>query len=232
MKLLGLIGGTSPESTAIYYRLLNQFARRRAGGVHSARLVLWSFDYHLIDSAYKASDWERYRALVVEAGHALKRAGAQALMICSNTTHLAAAAVREATGLPLIHIVDVLAAALERARSKAPLLLGTPFVMSGDFYRSDLRTRFAQETLVPDARGQDDLYRMIFDELVRGEVSPASQRRLLEIIAEGRGAGADGVILGCTELSLILDQSDTELPVFDTTSLHAQAAIEHAFGPN
>jgi aspartate racemase len=228
MKLLGLIGGVSPESTAIYYRLLNAEARRRLGGAHSARLIVWSFDFHLIDAAYKAGDWVVYRKLAVDAGLALKRAGVDAIMICSNTTHLAAEAVREATGLPIIHVIDALAAAIEAQGMKAPLLLGTPFVMEGDFYRDDLKRRFGIDTVVPKPDERERINRIIFDELVHGSVRDESRRELVDM-AE-RAGRADAVILGCTELSLILSQADFDLPVFDTTELHALAASDYAIG--
>lgn len=230
MKLLGLIGGVSPESTAIYYRLLNEAARTRFGGAHSARLLVWSFDFDLIDRAYAACDWDRYRALVVEAGEALKRGGAEALMICSNTTHLAAAAVREATGLPLIHLLDALAAALRAKGVAHPLLLGTPFVMTGDFYRPELERRAGVVALAPDAEDRDEARRIIFEELAQGEVRDASRARLVAMIEKARAAGADGVILGCTEFSMILSARDTDVPVFDTTAIHAAAAADFAMG--
>ncbi len=226
MKLLGLIGGVSPESTAIYYRLLNEGVRARLGGVHSARLLVWSFDFHLIDAAYMAGDWKRYEALAVEAAETLKRAGAEALMICSNTTHLAAEAAKAATGLPLIHIIDAICAAMERKGAARPFLLGTPFVMSDGFYRADMKNRFGVSTLVPDKEDRDEVGRIIMKELVRGEILEASRARLLAIIGKAKGEGADGVILGCTELSLILSQKDCDLPVFDTTEIHAKAAVD------
>ena len=230
MKLLGLIGGISPESTAIYYRLLNAAARERLGAPHSARLLLWSVDFYEIDVLYRAADWRRYRELIAEAGLALKRAGAEALMICSNTSNLAAEATRAATGLPFIHIVDALAAEIERRNVRMPFLLGTPFVMEGAYYRADLKRRFGVETLVPDESDRKEVGRVIFEELARGEVRDSSQQRLLEMIEKARDKGADGVILGCTELSLILSQADIDLPVFDTTAIHAAAASAFAFG--
>jgi aspartate racemase len=229
MKLLGLIGGVSPESTAIYYRLLNNHARTRLGGSHSARLILWSFDFHLIDAAYRAKDWALYKQLVVEAGMALKAAGVEVLMICSNTTHLGAEAVKKETGLPLIHVIDALAAELRRRNVVRPLLLGTPFVMEEGFYRNDLKSRFGVETLVPEAGDRAEVERIIFDELVWGNVSESSRARLLSMVDEARKFGADGVILGCTELSMILSQDGVDLPVFDTTEIHAAAASEFAF---
>lgn len=229
MKLLGLIGGVSPESTAIYYRLLNQAARARLGGTHTARLLVWSFDFHVIDAAYLAADWKLYEALVVGAAKSLKAAGVDALMICSNTTHLAAESVKRATGLPLIHLIDALAAEIVRRAVKKPLLLGTPFVMGDGFYREELKSRFGVDTLVPGAEDCGEVKRIIFEELVRGEVKEASRARLMGMIDKARGEGAGGVILGCTELSLILSQDDLDLPVFDTTQIHAAAASAFAF---
>ncbi|MEQ8937007.1 MAG: aspartate/glutamate racemase family protein [Amphiplicatus sp.] len=230
MKLLGLIGGISAESTAIYYRLINEGVRARLGGVHTARLLVWSFDFHLIDEAYLAADWTRYRALVVEAGEALKRAGAEGLLICSNTTHLAAEAVAKATGVPMVHMIDALSAEIERRRVLKPLLFGTPFVMEGDFYRNDMKARFGIETLVPDAADRKEVGRIIFEELVKGEVSASSRARLLAMIVKAKGEGADGVILGCTELSMILSQPDCDIPAFDTTEIHARSAIDFLLG--
>ncbi len=228
MKTLGLIGGVSPQSTEIYYRLLNEAARDRLGPAHSSKLILWSFDFDAIDRAYSARDWERYRGLVVEAGLALKRAGVDALMICSNTTHLAAQAVREAAGLAVIHVIDALAERIEASGARRPLLFGTPFVMEGDFYRNDLKSRFGIDTIVPQAADREEIRRIIFDELVQGIVSDHSRARLVAMINKAKGA--DSVILGCTELSLILSQSDSALPVFDTTAIHAEAASRFQLG--
>lgn len=228
MKTLGLIGGVSPESTAIYYRLLNAAARARLGANHSARLIVWSFDFHAIDAVYAAGDWTRYRGLVVEAGQALKRAGVDALMICSNTTHLAAAAVTAATGLPLIHVVDALAAEIEGRGVRRPLLLGTTFVMTGDFYRNDLKSRFGVETMVPDEADRAEANRIIFEELVRGRIEDRARALYVGIVEKARRNGADAVILGCTELSLLLAEADVDLPLFDTTRIHAAAASAFA----
>jgi aspartate racemase len=229
MKTLGLIGGTSPQSTAIYYRLLNELARERLGDRHSAKLLIWSFDFDVIDRAYAKGDWTIYRQLVVDAGEALKRAGAEGLMICSNTTHLAADAVAEATGLPLIHIVDALAAEIDRRGVRRPLLLGTSFVMSGPFYRDDLKKRFGVEAMVPHESDRAEVNRVIFEELVRGKIRSYSRETLRAMIARGAREGADGVILGCTELSLILSERDASVPVLDTTQIHAAAGSAYQF---
>lgn len=230
MKLLGLIGGVSPESTQIYYRLLNDAAKARLGGEHSQRMIVSSFDFAVMADLYRRQDWDRYKAEVVEAGFRLKRAGADALMICSNTTGMAADALRQATDLPVVSLIDALAAALKAGGSEKPLLLGTPFTMEGDFYRPALLEQHGQETLIPDAEDRETVRRVIFDELVRGVVKDASRRAYLDIVERGRAAGADGVILGCTEICMLISQDDVDIPAFDTTRIHAEAASAYAFG--
>lgn len=229
MKLLGLIGGVSPESTMIYYRLLNEAARARLGGEHSANILLYALDYGTIIGHYDAEDWAAYSAEVVKGAKHLAAAGVDALMICSNTTHVAADAVAAATGLPLIHVLDVLTDALTIAGSRAPLLLGTPFVMSSDNYIPALAKRYTGRVLVPTAEEQSEVGRIILDELVNGEIRETSRAALLAMIERHAADGADGVILGCTELCMILSQEHVELPVFDTTALHAAAASAYAF---
>ncbi len=226
MKRLGLIGGVSPESTEIYIRLFNKAARARLGGEHSANFIVWYMDYGRIIGLYHERDWERFRAEFVKAADALKRAGADALMIGSNTSHLAADAVAKATGLPLIHLQDALAAAMAKVRCVKPLLFGTPVVMSGEFYRAELAKRFDGEPQIPTQAEQESIAEIILDELCRGVVSPASRRLLQDIVLSH--PTADGVILGCTELSMILSEGDCEVPVFDTTALHAAAGMAFA----
>lgn len=230
MKLLGLIGGVSPEATTIYYRLLNQAAKERFGSQHSANIMLYALDYGVMIRHYDNRDWSAFTAEVVKGARHLAAAGVDALIITSNTTHVAADAVRDATGLPLIHMLDVLADEMRRRGVNRPLLTGTPVVMGGDHYRSALAERFEGEAFVPDTDEQSVIGRIILDELVNGDVRDESRAEYLAIIDRWRGEGADGVILGCTELCMILNQSHTDLPVFDTTALHAAAAARHAFG--
>ena len=230
MKLLGLIGGVSPEATAIYYRLLNQAARDRFGPLHSANIMLYALDYGVMIRHYDSRDWPSFNAEVVKGARCLAGAGVEALVITSNTTHVAADAVREATGLPIIHMLDVLADEMRRKGVNRPLLTGTPVVMSGDHYRSALAERFKGDAFVPDPDEQAEIGRIILDELVRGDVRDESRDKYLAIINRWRSEGADGVILGCTELCMILNQSHTDLPVLDTTALHAAAAALYAFG--
>lgn len=226
MRRLGLIGGVSPESTALYSRLLNEGVRARLGGDHAAEFVLWHLDYGVMIAHYRAAAWPAFTAEVVRAGQALVRAGADALMITSNTTHVAADALAAATGARVIHLLDALAAALRARGVKRPLLLGTPPVMAGPFYRAALRTRFDGEILSPASADQQVIERIILDELCRGVAADASRAQLLSIIAAHDDA--DGVILGCTELPLILGQADWPRPVFDTTALHAAAGVDFA----
>lgn len=229
MKLLGLIGGVSPESTVIYYRLLNDAAKVRLGSTHAANVLLYTLDYGIMIEHYEARDWTAFIAEVVKGGMHLADAGADSLIICSNTTHIAADAVAHATGLPVIHLLDVLAEAMYASGVAKPLLLGTPVVMSEMHYRDTLEKRYDGDVLVPDDDDQVIIGRIILDELVNGKVLGDSRRELIDIIDRHKTKGADGVILGCTELCMILAQEHSNLPVFDTTALHAAAASAFAF---
>jgi aspartate racemase len=227
VKRLGLIGGVSPEATVIYYRLLNEAARARLGALHSANVMLYALDYGVMIRHYDNRDWDAFSAEVVTGAKHLQAAGAQALIICSNTTHVAADAVTEAVDVPLIHMLDVLAGALKSAGIRRPLLLGTPVVMSGGHYRQELAKRYDGEVVVPGEDEQAMIGRVILDELVLGQIKDSSRRELLEIIGSH---DCGGVILGCTELCMILSQEYCDLPLFDTTALHAAAAGAYAFG--
>jgi aspartate racemase len=228
LKRIGLIGGVSPESTAIYYRLINQAARAAMGGDHSAEMLIYSLDFGVIRAHYDSANWPAFTAEMVKAGKCLDAAGCEVIGICSNTSQLAADSVGEAIGHPLVGLIESLAAAMGASGVRQPLLLGTPFVMQGDFYRARLQALTASTCLVPDADGRAQIDRVIFDELVNGIVLETSRRAWLDIIARGRAAGADGVILGCTEISMLIGQEHTELPVFDTTALHADAIARAA----
>lgn len=230
MKLLGLIGGVSPESTVIYYRLLNEAAQTRLGGEHSANIVIYALDYGVMIKHYDDRNWPCFIEEVVKGGKHLAAAGAAALVICSNTTHVAADAVAEETGLPVIHLLDCLAGAMKETGVKKPLLLGTPVVMGEEHYREQLMKRFDGVVVVPGIEEQAVIGRIILDELVHGDVFDRSRKELLSIIDRYSAGGTDGVILGCTELCMILSQELVTLPVFDTTGLHAQAVSDFAYG--
>ena len=228
MKTLGLIGGMSWESTQLYYQLLNRAARDRLGGQHSAALVLWSVDFAPIVRMQESGRWDEATAILVEAGRRLEQAGAEALLICANTMHRMAVEVQAAVSIPLIHVADATAAAVRAARCERPLLLATRYTMEQDFYRARLSAA-GVDALIPGEPDRRALQAMIYDELIQGVASAASKGALLDMIARSRrDQGADGVMLACTELGMLVAQSDTDLPVFDTTVIHAQAGTAFA----
>ena len=228
MRTLGLIGGMSWESTAIYYRHLNEIARDRLGGLHSARLLLWSFDFDEVAARQHAGDWTGAAALLADAARRLEGAGAEALVICTNTMHMLAEEVQAAAAVPILHIADATAAAIRRTGLRRPALLATRFTMEQPFYRERLRTRHGLDVLVPDEADRVEVHRIIYDELCRGTVRPEAKAAYLRVVDRLRTAGADGVILGCTEITMLIGQDDTDLPVFDTTRIHAEAAMDFA----
>ncbi len=228
MRTIGLLGGMSAESTAIYYRLLNDDVRARLGGLHSAKLILWSVDFAEIELLQKTDRWEEAGARLAEAARRLEAAGAECMLIGANTMHKVAPAVAAAIRVPLIHIVDATGAALAEKGVKHPLLLATRYVMEQDFYRSRLAANFGVEALVPGEAERLRLHSIIFEELCRGIVRPESKERLIDMIARARARGGDGVIFGCTEIGMILSQEDIAEPVFDSTALHAAAAVDFA----
>ena len=220
MSLVGLIGGVSPEATKIYYGLLNGHARARHGGQHSARCLFYMLDYGVMIGHYHDEAWDAFKAEVVAGAQALKAGGATAIAITSGTTHVAADAVAQETGLPLIHMLDSLSDAMMAKGVSRPLLLGTPWVMSGDFFRPALTRRFPGTPVVPSQDDRDIIGRIIFEELVEGVVKDSSREEMKALVAR---YDADGVILGCTELCMILADGDCDVPVFSTTHIHAAA---------
>jgi aspartate racemase len=228
MRTIGLIGGMSWESTAIYYRLINEAMRRRLGGLHSAKIVLSSFDFAEIEALQRPEGWREAGRLLAEAGRRLEEAGADCLLICANTMHKVAPDVAAAVRVPLIHIVDATAAELRRRGSSRPLLLATRYVMEQDFYKGRLASKFGIEALVPDAEDRAAAHAIIFEELVLGRVEMRSKARYLEIISKSQPLGSDGVIFGCTEIGMLLSQDDIAQPAFDTARIHAEAAVDFA----
>ena len=230
MRTIGLIGGMSWESTAVYYRLLNEIVRARLGGLHSAELLLWSFDFHDIEACQAAGRWDRATALMVEAARRLERGGAELLLICTNTMHKMAPEVEAAVAVPLLHIADATAAPIKRRGLGRVGLLATAYTMEQDFYRGRLAAEHGLEVLVPDAAGRKAVHDIIYDELCRGVIRPESKARYREVVAGLLAEGAEGVILGCTEVGLLIKEGDVPAPVFDTTRLHAEAAVDAALG--
>jgi len=227
MRTLGLIGGMSAESTLIYYQQLNRLVRERLGGLSSAKLILWSVDFAPIAELQGRGDWAATGRELADAARRLEAAGAEALLICANTMHVNAPDVEAAVGIPLIHIADATAKALSARRVGRPLLLATRFTMEKAFYRDRLAAAGLQ-SLVPDAGERERLHAIIYDELCQGVIRPQSKAEVLEMIARGQAAGADGVIFGCTEIGLLLDPAELELPAVDTAIVHCEAAVDFA----
>ena len=228
MKMIGLIGGMSWESTVVYYQLLNRLARQRLGGLHSARLLLWSFDFAEIEAHQAAGDWDAATNCMLDAARSLEKGGAECIVICTNTMHKMAGEVQGAVKIPLIHIADATATAIKAAGVQRPLLLGTRFTMEQDFYKGHLKNQHGISVLIPDDAERTSVHDIIYQELCQGEIKPASKQRYLDIVSNAADAGADSVIFGCTEVGLLITPADLDLPAFDTTELHAIAALDFA----
>lgn len=230
MKTIGLIGGMSWESSAEYYRIINQSVRDKLGPKASARLVLWSFDFAEIAALQASGSWRALDALMVEAARRLEAAGAEALVICTNTMHKSAPEIEAACPLPLLHIADPTAAALKADGHRKVALLGTAFTMEQAFYRARLEEQHGLEVLIPEADDRAEVHRVIYEELVAGRIETASREAYRGVIARLVARGATAVILGCTEIMLLVGPEDSAVPLYDTTRLHAEAAARLALG--
>lgn len=227
MKTIGLIGGLSWESSAEYYRLLNRAVRDRLGGLHAANIVLHSLDFAPIAALQAEDDWPALDRAMVEAAAALERSGADLLLICSNTMHRCAGAIEAASALPLIHIADPVTAAIKAAGLRRVGLLGTTFTMEQDFYRGRM-AEAGLDVIVPDEAGRAAVHRIIYDELVQGVIREESRGAYRQVIAALVDRGAEAIILGCTEIMLLVGPEDSAVPLFDTLALHVEAAVERA----
>jgi len=230
-KVLGLIGGMSWESSAHYYRMINEQVRDALGGMHSARLLLWSFDFADIEAMQRAGDWGAATRAMVEAAQKLEGGGATALVICTNTMHLMAEQVQAAVAVPLLHIADPVGEAITALGATRVGLLGTAFTMEQDFYRGRLAQRHGLEVLVPGADDRAQVHRIIYEELVQGQVLEASRAVYQGVMQRLVDRGAQAIILGCTEIMLLVGDGDATVPLFDTAALHAQAAARHLLTP-
>lgn len=228
MRTIGLIGGMSWESSAEYYRILNQGVRDRRGPTASARCLLWSFDFAEIEALQHRGDWDGLADRMTDAARRLEGAGADLLMICTNTMHRLAPQVEAAVGIPLLHIADPTADRIRAAGLGTVGLLGTAFTMEQDFYKGRLSERHGLNVIVPGPEDRATVHRVIYEELVAGRVEAASREAYRAVIGRLVEAGAEAVILGCTEIMLLIGPQDSPVPIFDTTALHAQAAIERA----
>lgn len=225
LPVIGLIGGLSFESSAEYYRLINEGVRARLGGLRSARCLMWSFDFGEIEALQHAGDWDRATALMIDAARRLQNGGTDFFLICSNTMHRTADAIAAAVDIPLLHIVDPTGERIAASGIKRVGLLGTAFTMEQEFYKARLAQRFGLDVLIPDADDRALVHRVIYDELVQGKIVPASRQAYRDVIARLVQRGAEGIILGCTEIMLLVRTEDSAVPLFDTTRFHVEAAI-------
>ncbi len=228
MQTIGLIGGMSWQSTVPYYRHINEVIRARLGGLHSARVIVYSVDFHDIERLQHAGRWDEAGALLADAAQSLARAGADFLVLGTNTMHRVAPAIEAAVTIPLLHIADPTARAIKSDGLTTVGLLGTRFTMEQDFYRGRMEATHGMTVLVPDSADRETMHRIIYDELCMGVVNAASRDAYRAIIARLVDRGAQAVILGCTEISLLVGPADATVPLYDTTALHAQAAADRA----
>lgn len=230
-KMVGLIGGMSWESSAQYYRMINEQVREARGGMHSAPLLLWSFDFAAIEALQHAGDWDEATRQMIDAARRLEAAGASMIVICTNTMHRMADTVQGAIGIPLLHIADLTGHAVKAAGIQRVGLLGTAFTMEHMFYKGRLADRHGLDVLVPEDDDRAQVHRIIYEELVQGRVRPESRDIYRGVMERPVARGAQGIILGCTEIMLLVASDDASVPLFDTTFLHAQAATRYLLEP-
>lgn len=228
MKTIGLIGGMSWESTVSYYQQINAGVKHRLGGLHSARVILYSVDFQDIETLQHTGHWNEAGELLARAARTLETAGADCLVLCTNTMHKIAPVIEAAVDIPLLHIADPTASRIRQAKIRTVGLLGTRFTMEQDFYRERLEARHDIQVLVPDEADRETVHRVIYDELCLGVISAVSRQCLREVIARLVACGAGGIILGCTEIAMLVGASDSSVPIFDTTSEHAASAVDFA----
>lgn len=231
MKTIGLLGGMSWESTVEYYRIINQSVRDRLGPLNSARIAMVSVEFSEIERLQHAGDWDEQARILIEASRGVERAGADFLLICTNTMHKLAGDIEAAINIPVLHIADPTAAAIRTRGLSKVALLATRFTMEEDFYRGRLSGMHGLDVLVPNAEDRETIHRVIYEELCAGRAEAASRTRYLAVIERLLGQGAEGVILGCTEIGLLIKPEDLSVPVFDTARIHAIAAVDRALTP-
>jgi aspartate racemase len=228
LKVIGLIGGMSWESTVPYYRQVNETIKEHLGGLHSAKVILYSVDFHEVERLQYSEDWEAAGLLLADAARALESAGADFLVLCTNTMHKVAPAIEAAVRIPLLHIADPTAGEIKRAGFSIVGLLGTRFTMEQEFYKDRLRKRHGLDVLVPNHRDREIIHRVIYEELCHGRFVDESRSEYRRVMADLVDQGVQAIILGCTEISLLVGQPDSTVPLFDTTMIHARKAAERA----
>lgn len=228
MKTIGLLGGMSWESTTSYYQLINTGVNQALGGLHSAKIVMYSVDFHEIEQFQRQNQWAESATLLANSAKSVELAGADFVLLCTNTMHKVAAEIEQAISIPLLHIADATAECLVKQGISKVGLLGTRFTMEQDFYKGRLTERFGIEVIVPSAPERDLVHSVIYEELCQGRICESSRAQYIEIINTLHQAGAQAVILGCTEIGLLVSQKDVEVPLYDTTKIHATAAVVKA----
>ena len=228
MKTIGMIGGMSWESTLEYYRIVNQEVKARLGGLHSAKCLLYSVDFEEIEVLQRQDEWPEAAVVLSRAAQGLEKGGADFILICTNTMHKVAEEVEQSVSIPLLNIADATAEKIIAAGMQKIALLGTRFTMEEEFYKGRLVNAFGLEVLVPNNAEMDVIHRVIYQELCLGKIDNNSRQKYLDVINRLKGEGAEGVILGCTEIGLLVKQEDTDIPLLDTTEIHAKAAVEYA----
>lgn len=226
MKTAGLIGGMSWESTLEYYRIMNEAVKEKLGGLHSAKCIIYSFDFEEIEKLQHEGRWKELAEIMADAARRLEKAGADFVVICTNTMHKVAEEVQKSISIPLLHIADVTAEKIKEKGLKKVGLLGTRFTMEEGFYRERLKEKHGIDVIIPKENERELVHRVIYDELCLGIVKRESKERFKEIIEGLVSRGAEGIILGCTEIPLLIKQEDADVPIFDTTTIHAKAAVE------
>ena len=228
MKTIGLIGGMSWESSLEYYSIINQQVKEKLGGLHSAKSLMYSLDFDLIEKLQQQEKWEELISIMIKAAQGLEKGGADFVLICTNTMHKMAEDVQDNINIPLLHIADTTAERIKEKDLKKIGLLGTNFTMEEDFYKGRLTNKHGLEIIVPKKEDRQIIHQIIYQELCLGQIKPSSKDQYIEIINKLVDSGAEAVILGCTEIPLLVQQEDVNIPLFDTTSIHAETAVEFA----
>lgn len=228
MKWIGIIGGMSWESSLEYYRLLNEEVKKRLGGLHSAKVILLSLDFEEIERLQHQDRWEELARIMVDSARRLERAGADFLLLATNTMHKVAEFIEKSVSIPLLHIVDATADEIKKQGLKKVGLMGTRFTMEQEFYRNRFEERHSIAVVIPDMGDREIIHRVIYEELCAGEIKESSREKFREIIGRLKRKGAEGVVLGCTEIPLLVKQKHVDIPVFDTTAIHVKAAVDYA----
>lgn len=228
MKTIGLLGGMSWESTVSYYQIINETVKKKLGGFHSAKILLYSFNFEEIERLLEEVNWNEIGRILVEKAIALENAGADIILICTNTMHKSAEEIQKNLSIPLLHIADSAGEKIRENGVRTIGLLGTKFLMEEDFYRRRLKEKFNISVLIPDEKDRKIIHTIIFKELVLGIIEKSSQKKMLNIIEKIVRKGAEGILLGCTEIPLLIKQENVNVPLFDTTTLHALNAVEKA----